>query len=90
MDWTKAAVGCYWDCGDYTIATVTGGGAPSGYQLTKARQPIGRYLTVETAQRAAAEDRAFAALLDAMVAAIELVGADKCEQYVREILGRRR
>lgn len=42
--WTKAAVGCYWTRGAYTIATIRQGNR-RGYTLTHHRQEIAVFVS---------------------------------------------
>ena len=57
-EWIPATVGCYWKSGDYYIGTYQQGSfakpfPSSGYELTRNRNLIGRYPTLEAAKQAA-------------------------------------
>ena len=47
--WIPAAVGCYWNAGDYHISTVQGGGE-SYYRVALKFDEIGRAQTLEEAK----------------------------------------
>jgi hypothetical protein len=61
LTWTPAAVGCYWNAGDFHIGTsvLYLHGKPvltfpqSAYVLMRNRVELGRYKTLRAAQRAA-------------------------------------
>lgn len=53
--WIPAAVGCYWNAGDYHISTVQGGGE-SYYRVALKFDEIGRAQTLEEAQAIAERD----------------------------------
>jgi hypothetical protein len=61
LNWEPAAVGCYWNAGEFTISTrvtYSQGKAvltypSSGYALTQNREERGIYKTLKAAQRAA-------------------------------------
>lgn len=61
LNWEPAAVGCYWNAGEFTISTcvtyIQGKAVlaypSSGYVLTQNREERGIYKTLEAAQRAA-------------------------------------
>ena len=53
LQWTKAKVGCYWNSGNYTIGTVSGGGLPPSYYLFFDKNQIGVFPTLEAAQQEA-------------------------------------
>lgn len=64
MVWVPAKVGSYWSCGDWYISTYHTFQGPcddlrySGYLLTRNREEIGRYATLEEAQDAARKHNA--------------------------------